>query len=109
MTKKELIDRLVVERGLTVSEAQTFVNVFFNTLLMYLREHQKIYFPGFGTFYLEQSSLNDSVKVRFEPAPILLRRLERAVYLRKVKYKKGFDRYKQFLAWLEQQQDDTVE
>ena len=61
MNKKELIEKIAVEKGVTKVRAEEIVDVVFNTIVDELKSGEDVKIPGFGNFMLKHVKLEQQL------------------------------------------------
>ena len=61
MNKKELIEKIAVEKGVTKVRAEEIVDVVFNTIVDELKSGEDVKIPGFGNFIVKTRKLEQQL------------------------------------------------
>lgn len=64
MNKKELVEHISITKEVTYAEAESYVDLVFDTITKKIVSNEKVLISGFGTFYLH------SRKGRFGSSPL---------------------------------------
>ena len=54
MNKKELVDKIAIEQGISKSKAEEVVNAVFSTIVDELKAGEQVKIPGFGNFAVKE-------------------------------------------------------
>ena len=53
MNKKELVDKIAIEQGISKARAEEVVNAVFSTIIDELKAGEQVKIPGFGNFVVK--------------------------------------------------------
>ena len=61
MNKKELVDKIAIEQGISKSKAEEVVNAVFSTIVDELKAGEQVKIPGFGNFAVKERKQRTAV------------------------------------------------
>lgn len=120
MTSDDMVDRLVLEHGLNRYEARDFVTLLFAEAKQMIEENRPVRFAGFGTLKRKATSraknplgletdITHQTWLSFTASNKLKARVHRALYEDARQEMADADRYRQYQAWLADQNSQPLE
>ena len=61
MNKKELVDKIAIEQGISKAKAEEVVNAVFSTIVDELKSGEQVKIPGFGNFVCKERKQRTAV------------------------------------------------